>query len=278
LKSTIRQARNGVEPAQKSTITITCAATKRVRLEVDTRALKFASENARQVAFEKSLGAIEGSTLSSVDGTAAIELASLLSLDNAPTRIECYDISHTQGDFAVGSRVVFLGGKPAPQLYRRFNIQTVEGVDDYASLEEVLERRFRRAWINGEGGPVDKEDPWALPDLVVIDGGPGQLGAAIKGMGKANIYPMSSLPSDTTSDDILEEDAEQQDTDPSRRAYVAICSLAKNQEEVFVYGQKKAVNDAPDSPALLLLRSLRDESHRFALNAHRKRRSVRKSS
>jgi excinuclease ABC subunit B len=278
LKATIRQARNGVEPDRKSPITITCAATKGARLDVDARALEFASENARQVAFEKSLGAIEGSTLSSVDGTAAIELASLLSLDNAPTRIECYDISHTQGDFAVGSRVVFVGGKPAPHLYRRFNIQTVEGVDDYASLEEVLERRFRRAWINGEGGPVDEDDPWALPDLVVIDGGPGQLGAAIKGMGKANIHPMSSLSSDTTSDDILEEDAEQQDSDPSRRAFVAICSLAKNQEEVFVYGQKKAVNDAPDSPALLLLRSLRDESHRFALNAHRKRRSVRKSS
>jgi excinuclease ABC subunit B len=276
LKATIRQARSGVEPDRKTPITITCAATKGARLEVDARALEFASDNARQVAFEKSLGAIQGSTLSSVDGTAAIELASLLSLDNAPSRIECYDISHTQGDFAVGSRVVFVGGKPAPHLYRRFNIQTVEGVDDYASLEEVLERRFRRAWIKGEGGPVDKDDPWALPDLVVIDGGVGQLGAAIKGMGKANIFPMSSSSSssDTTSNDL--EDTEQQDS--GRRACVAVCALSKNQEEVFVHGQKKAVNDAPDSPALLLLRSLRDESHRFALNAHRKRRSVRKSS
>jgi excinuclease ABC subunit B len=280
LKATIRQARSGVEPDRKSPITITCAATKGARLLVDARALEFASENARQVAFEKSLAGIQGSTLSSVDGTAAIELAALLSLDHAPTRIECYDISHTQGDFAVGSRVVFVGGKPAPHLYRRFNIQTVEGVDDYASLEEVLERRFRRAWINGEGGPVDIDDPWALPDLVVIDGGPGQLGAAIKGMGKANIFPMSSksTSSGTSSNDIVEEDAEQQYGDPGRRACVAVCALAKNQEEVFVYDQKKAVNDAPDSPALLLLRSLRDESHRFALNAHRKRRSVRKSS
>jgi hypothetical protein len=88
----------------------------------------------------------------------------------------------------------------------------------------------------------------------VIDGGPNQLGAAIKGMGKAYIYPMSLLSSDTTSDDILEDDAEQQDFDPSRRAFVAIYSLAKNQEEEFVFGKKKAVNDAPDSPALLLLR------------------------
>jgi excinuclease ABC subunit C len=279
LKATIRRARNGVEPGRKSPITITCAATKGPRLEVDARALAFASENAQQVAFEKSLDAIEGSTLSSVDGTAAIELASLLSLDQAPTRIECYDISHTQGDFAVGSRVVFVGGKPAPDLYRRFNIQTVEGIDDYASLEEVLERRFRRAWINGQGGPVDKDDPWALPDLVVIDGGPGQLGAAIKGMSKANIFPMmSSSSSDmATNDDLEEEDAEQLQDDSSRRARVAVCALAKNQEEVFVFGRKKAVNDTPDSPALLLLRSLRDESHRFALNAHRKRRSVRKS-
>jgi excinuclease ABC subunit C len=79
-----------------------------------------------------------------------IELASLLSLDHAPSRVECYDISHTQGDFAVGSRVVFLGGKAAPHLCRTFNIQTVEGVDNHASLEEALERRFRRAWINGQ--------------------------------------------------------------------------------------------------------------------------------
>jgi excinuclease ABC subunit C len=268
LRATIRRARSGVEPDRKKTITITCAATKGPRVAIDSRALEFAAENARQMAFEKSLGSINCSTLSSVDGTAANELASLLSLGNAPSRIECYDISHTQGDYAVGSRVVFVGGKTAPHLYRRFNIRTVEGVDDYASLEEVLERRFRRAWINGEGGPVDEDDPWALPDLVVIDGGPGQLGAAIKGMIKANIFPMSF-----DADD--QDDTEQQGS--GRRASVAVCALAKNQEEVFVHGQKKAVNDAPDSPALLLLRSLRDESHRVALDAHRKRRSVRKS-
>jgi excinuclease ABC subunit C len=182
----------------------------------------------------------------------------LLSLEQPPGRIECYDISHTQGESAVGSRVVFVNGKPAPHLYRKFNIKTVEGIDDYASLAEVLERRFLRSWVNGLGGQVDREDPWAIPDLVVIDGGPGQLNAAIKGMSKAMIYP-----SIATSDSKV-----------PRMAIVPICSLAKDQEEVFVQGQSSPVNQFPDSPALLLLRSVRDESHRFALRAHRQRRSV----
>jgi excinuclease ABC subunit B len=269
LKATIRRARSVVEPGRKKAVTITSAAIKGPRVEIDARALEFAKENARQVAFEKSLVNLQNGALSSVDGTAAKELAIMLSLESVPSRIECYDISHSQGDYAVGSRVVFLDGKPAPHLYRKFNIKTVEGVDDYASLEEVLERRFNRAWIKRERGHVDEDDPWALPDLVVIDGGRGQLGAAIKGMGKASILPTPSIGAE-----IL--DVKNQNR--SRSASVAVCALAKSQEEVFVHWQKNAVNDTPDSPALLLLRSLRDESHRFALNAHRKRRSLRNSS
>jgi excinuclease UvrABC nuclease subunit len=128
---------------------------------------------------------------------------------------------------------------------------------------------------------------WALPDVVVIDSGPGQLGAAIQGMGKANIFHMlsSSLSFDTTStrNDFEEEDADekQQDDNSSssssrRRARVAVAvyALARHQEKVFVFGREKVVNDAPDSPALLLLRSLGDESHRFALHGHWKRRLV----
>jgi excinuclease ABC subunit C len=188
----------------------------------------------------------------------------MLSLQKEPSRIECYDISHTQGSVPVGSRVVFVDGKPVPELYRIFNIKTVDGINDYASLEEILERRFRRAWINGEGGPVDSSDPWALPDLVVIDGGPGQLGAAVNGMAKASIYPTAiGLATERSG--------------VTRSAHVPICSLAKNKEQVFVYGRTDPINETPDSAALLLLRSLRDESHRFALRAHRKRRSIRKN-
>jgi excinuclease ABC subunit C len=243
--------------------------------------MEFAVENAQQAALERQQRDTKGSTLTSVDGTAGKELASLLALDGAPQRIECYDISHTQGNVAVGSRVVFIDGKPAKHLYRKFNIRTVDGVNDYASLEEVLWRRFCRVWVNGVGGTVDKDDPWSLPDLIVIDGGPGQLGAAIKGMAKAGIFPRHKgtsldLQNIESNDAIIEEVAFEDGTlrdSQGRRTFVHICALAKNQEKVFVHGSNKPISESPDSPALLLLRSLRDESHKFALNAHRKRRS-----
>lgn len=264
LATTIMQARAQVEPVRKGRVAVTTCADKGERVTADARALEFALDNVQLAAHEKMLTDGSGAVLSSLDGRAAFELAELLSLDGAPTRIECYDISHTQGEFPKGSRVVFIDGKPVPELYRQFNIKTVEGVDDYASLEEVLERRFRRAWVNGAGGPVHKDDPWALPDLVVIDGGPGQLGAAIKGMSKASVFPSNSTEAVSTSVD---------GTD--RRTCVAVCALAKSAEQVYVYGVKDPVNDVPDSPALLLLRALRDESHRFALHAHRRKRSIR---
>ena len=185
LKQTVRSARKQVEPARTDKITIRTPVSRGPRKETDARAMEFAIENAQQVASEREQGRVNGATKTSVDGTAGKELAELLTLEKPPQRIECYDISHTQGDVAVGSRVVFVNGKPAKHLYRKFNIKSVEGIDDYASLQEVIERRFRRAWINGKGGIVDEESPWALPDLVVIDGGPGQLGAAVKGMSKS---------------------------------------------------------------------------------------------
>ena len=260
LRAVIRQARSQIEPKRKTMIEISTASTRGSTREADARALDFCQKNALQVASQKRMENQRGSAVSSLDGRGAEELASLLSLKEPLKRIECYDISHTQGDSAVGSRVVFIDGKPAPHLYRKFNIQTVKGADDYASIQEVLERRFKRSWINGQGGQVDAKDPWSIPDLVVIDGGQGQLNAAIQGMSNAMIYP--SEPSS--------------DTSVPRSAVVPICSLAKNKEEVFVPGSSTPVNEAPDSPALLLLRALRDESHRFALTAHRRRRSLTK--
>jgi excinuclease ABC subunit C len=282
LKQTIRSVRRQVEPARKDPIIVRTSSSRGSRKETDARAMEFAVENAQQVALEREQRDTKGATMTSLDGTAGKELASLLALDSAPQRIECYDISHTQGDVAVGSRVVFLDGKPARHLYRKFNIKTVDGIDDYASLEEVLERRFRHVWVNGVGRTVDQDDPWSLPDLVVIDGGPGQLRAAIKGMQKASVFPRRNVISMGSqdvadSDDIVEEVIFDEGTlrdCQERRISVAICALAKNQEEVFVHGMSKPINDSPDSPALLLLRSLRDESHRFALDAHRKRRSA----
>lgn len=287
LKQTIRIARKKVEPARADKITLRTPVSRGPRKETDARAMEFAIENAQQVASEREQGRVQGATKTSVDGTAGKELADLLTLEKPPQRIECYDISHTQGDVAVGSRVVFVDGKPAKHLYRKFNVKSVEGIDDYASLQEVLERRFRRAWVNGEGGVVDAKSPWALPDLVVIDGGPGQLGAAVKGMSKVGVFPQTnaiiseqetldevySYESDIVEEVLIDDCAVSRSSLP-RSTSVAVCALAKNQEELFVHGRKEPVNDSPDSPALLLLRSLRDESHRFALNAHRKRRSA----
>jgi excinuclease UvrABC nuclease subunit len=286
LRETIRTKRNEVEPERMtSAVAIRVAASKGERHEADKLALQCAMDNAAQVADERSLTTIQGVPMSSIDGTAALELADLLSLDDPPQRIECYDISHTQGEGTVASRVVFLNGRPATDLYRRFNIQSVEGVDDYASLEEVLERRFRRVWVKGEGGLVDQHDPWAKPDLVVIDGGKGQLTSALKGMAKANVFPprrgKTSRLDETTSssaelgDFFLEEEyyANALADNADRHIFVPIVSLAKNKEDVFAVNSSTPVNDRPDSAALLLLRAIRDESHRFALRSHRKRRS-----
>lgn len=262
LRDAIVRSRADVDPRRKKTTKISTMSPRDPKRTVDARALDFAFANVAEEASTRKMKSQHG-PFTSINGDASTELAELLSLDDIPERIECYDISHTQGEFPVGSRVVFVGGKPVPELYRQFNIKTVDGIDDYKSLEEVLERRFRRAWVNGEGGPVEKGDPWALPDLVVIDGGPGQLSSAIKGMTKAGIFP---------------DEKSSAGYEGHRFATVPVCALAKSEEQVFVHDQKEPVNESPDSPGLLLLRSLRDASHKFALKNHRRRRSVVKSS
>ena len=152
--------------------------------------------------------------------------------------------------------------------YRKFNIKTVQGVDDYASLAEVLERRFRRLDVSSSHNNGD-DDPWCLPDLVVIDGGPGQLNAAIRGMARAGVTPANCVQPAEDSDlvDLV-------DGGVISMASVAVCSLAKREEQVFVPGSSLPVNDTPNSPAVLLLRALRDESHRFALKSHISRRRL----
>jgi excinuclease ABC subunit C len=280
LKKTVKSARTEAEANRSTEIKIRHVAKRGPRRKTDVRAMEFANVSAKQAAEDRNLGDDKRATKTSLDGTALDELVAMLMLPKSPKRIECYDISHTHGEVAVGSCVVFIDGKPSPKLYRKFNIKTVEGIDDYASLEEVLSRRFNHVWVNGEGGLVDEQDPWAMPDLVVIDGGVGQLGAAIKGMASSGVYPHINMGQDT-DDDVVEEDvliggltSSEVAGNTSRMSSVPICALAKRNEEVFVYGKSGPVNSVPDSAALLLLRSLRDESHRFALNAHRKRRSA----
>ena len=189
--------------------------------------------------------------------TALSELQERLHLDKPPTRMECYDISNIQGQLATGSMVVFVQGVPRKSAYRRFRIRTVQGADDYAMMREVLQRRFSHASdpqedLDVPGGELpgkaknadEAEDTWAiLPDLLVVDGGKGQLHMAM---------------------DVLKEfDLADQ---------VAAIGLAKQEEEVFVPGKPDPVLLPRDSEGLFVLQRIRDEAHRFAVTYHRKLR------
>lgn len=159
-----------------------------------------------------------------------------LALPHSPARIECYDISHVQGTHMVGSMTVFLNGVPAPKQYRKFKIKTLEGSNDFAALQEVLERRFRHGLADRAAG---KTDGFAqFPDLIVIDGGKGQLSAVLERLTEMDL----SLPS--------------------------IISLAKREEEVFVPGRSLPIQ-IQSAEGLYLLQQIRDEAHRFAITFHR---------
>jgi len=178
---------------------------------------------------------------------ALTELQEALDLSEPPNRIECYDISTTQGVASVGSMVVFEQGTPNKKLYRRFNIKTVLGQDDFASMEEVLFRRFRR-WkaYHEEGDKVGKKPDLAfsiLPDLLLVDGGKGQLSRAVKILEEFNL--MDRVP---------------------------VAGLAKQEEEIFVPGKYESIYLERHSQGLYLIQRIRDEAHRFAITAHRKRR------
>ena len=176
---------------------------------------------------------------------ALAELQSALKLSAPPNRIECYDISNTQGTFAVGSMVVFEQGVPSKKFYRRFNIRSVTGPDDFASMEEVLLRRFNR-WqaaqelIDKPGEKVDQSFS-LLPDLLIVDGGKGQLSRAVAVLEKFNL--LDQIPA---------------------------AGLAKQNEELFVPGQSNPIVLPKGSQGLFLLQRVRDEAHRFAITAHRK--------
>jgi len=191
------------------------------------------------------------------------ELQEELNLPNLPQRIECYDISNIGGTSAVGSMVVFLEGRPHPAEYRRFRIKTVAGADDYAMLQEVLRRRFKRASARGEPvepradsgpahpepvlsaaeGPVEgraDEGGWGiLPDLVIVDGGKGQLNAALDVMRDLGV------------------------------GHIPAAGLAKQHEELFVQDMSEPIVLPRTSQALYLVQRIRDEAHRFAITYHR---------
>jgi excinuclease ABC subunit C len=169
---------------------------------------------------------------------ALTELAEVLDLPRLPRRIECFDISTLHGTNPVASMIVFQDGRPAKKEYRRFAIKTVEGSNDFAMMREVIGRRFRRA------GNDDQDGKWAvIPDLAIVDGGKGQLSAALTGLQDAS------------------------------RTEQPIVALAKENEELFVPGNPEPIVLPRDSQALFLVQRVRDEAHRFAVAFHRQRRS-----
>ncbi|MEX1157157.1 MAG: excinuclease ABC subunit UvrC [Chloroflexota bacterium] len=204
------------------------------------------------------------------------ELSAALELSRAPERIECYDMSNISGTSAVGSMVVFVNGRPEPREYRRFKIRSGETPDDFRMMAEVLRRRFSRAArLRSETGALSlaavgadeasEETPevedvgtgarprrtesgelgWRLPDLVIVDGGKGQLSTAV---GVLSDLGLTEVP---------------------------LAGLAKRQEELFVPGRPEPIRLAPKSQGLYLVQRIRDEAHRFAITYHRKVRGRR---
>ena len=169
--------------------------------------------------------------------TAALsELADALKLDELPRRIECFDISTLQGTNTVASMVVFEDAKPKKSDYRRFAIKTVEGQNDFASMQEVIGRRFKRAATDSE------TESWrTLPSLVIVDGGKGQLSAALETLHALDVH-------------------------------VPIVGLAKENEEIFTPGLSLPIVLPRDSQALFLVQRVRDEAHRFAVTFQRQKR------
>jgi excinuclease ABC subunit C len=186
------------------------------------------------------------------------ELQEYLQLPNTPRRIECYDISNIQGTNSVASMVVFEDGRPKRSDYRRFRIKTVEGANDFASHQEVLRRRFKRALADQglELGAENAEQPdelgeqthtaWAqIPDLVIIDGGKGQLSAGLEVMAELELTE------------------------------IPLVGLAKENEEIFVKGRSAPILLPRTSQGLFLVQRIRDEAHRFAITYHRSLRGKR---
>jgi excinuclease ABC subunit C len=159
------------------------------------------------------------------------DLQAALGLASPPVHVECFDISHFQGRQTVASMVCFLGGRPHRDHYRKFKIRDTAGIDDFKSMREAVYRRYRRL-------QAEKAN---LPDLVLIDGGKGQLGAAQGALAELKLK-------------------------------IPLASLAKRIEEVFLPGRAESVLLTVGSPALSLLQRLRDEAHRFGVTYHRKLR------
>jgi len=211
------------------------------------RLVELASENAKEA-----LALMRVKWMADANKTeqALEQLREELSLAATPRRIECYDNSNIQGTSPVSSMVVFVDGKPAPNQYRKFRVKTVEGANDFATMQEIMRRRFGRHARTAEPSAPDgggegggDGDAWDLPDLVIIDGGKGQLGAALQAMRELGVHQIATV------------------------------GLAKRFEELFVPDEDDPIVLPRNSEALYLVQRVRDEAHRFAITYHRQVRA-----
>jgi len=163
-----------------------------------------------------------------------LQLQKDLHLPEVPMHIECFDNSNFQGSYPVAAMVYFENGVPDKNQYRKFNIKTVSGINDFASMKEIVTRRYKRL----------KSENISLPQLIIIDGGKGQLNAAVEGLAEIDLM-----------------------------AKTTIIGLAKNEEEIFFPGEQQSIKLPWDSESLKLIRRIRDEVHRFGINFHRNQRS-----
>jgi excinuclease ABC subunit C len=207
--------------------------------EENRRLMKLAQDNAQLVLREQES---KGDVKKRERLRALKDIKEKLDLDHLPRRIECFDISNIRGDEAVGAMTVFVDGFPDKSQYRKFKIRTVEGIDDYSMMAEMISRRFKRL---SESKNPENGRPWARepPDLVVIDGGRGHLNAALNRMHSDGVFGIPTV------------------------------ALAKKEELVFTPSRMRPIRLPRDSEALHILQHIRDQAHRFGITYHRKLRS-----
>lgn len=216
-------------PQEGIAVTIPKSGDKKKLLELSERNVNYFQEELRK----KKMLRLEGKTDEEKLGILQ-QLQEDLSLPQTPLHIECFDNSNFQGSFPVSAMVCFKMGMPSKSDYRHFNVKTVEGINDFATMKEAVFRRYKR--LSAEEKP--------LPQLVVIDGGKGQLGAALQAIHELNLDGKMTL-----------------------------VGLAKNEEEIFFSGDQQSIKLPWDSSSLKLLRQIRDEVHRFGITFHRQKRS-----
>ncbi|MEO6733267.1 MAG: excinuclease ABC subunit UvrC [Ferruginibacter sp.] len=216
-------------PEEEITISIPQAGDKKKLLELSEKNVNYFKEELKK----NKMLLLEDKTDAEVNEV-LVQLQQSLQLSEVPVYIECFDNSNFQGSYPVSAMVCFKNGQPSKKDYRRFNVKTVQGINDFATMSEVVYRHYKR--LSEESRP--------FPQLVIIDGGKGQLSAAMESIKNLQLEGKTTL-----------------------------VGLAKNEEEIFFYGDKESIKLPWDSKSLQLIRRIRDEVHRFGITFHRNQRS-----